>query len=140
MSPAHWLLSNHRLLSCSTRQDGCHQLGRRLIGDKSLPPELAKDVGGKRNIGDDQRACWHHVRCDLPFQDTLELAHTAPFIGGGKPTLAGYDAAIGSDQNILHIAPRDIGASDLQPVDCLVDLVGEIDAVFGREQPAIRSV
>jgi enoyl-CoA hydratase/carnithine racemase len=44
--------------------------------------------------------------------------------------LASFDRG---NQHVLHIAPRDIGVADLQPVDRLVDLAGEVDAVFGGE-------
>src|SRR5262249_28038449 len=83
---------------------------------------------------------WHPVRCELLFQDTLELSHTAPFVRGGKPRLAGHDATIGGDQDVLHVGPRDIGIRYLQTVDRLVDLVGEIDAIVGGEEPAACSV
>jgi hypothetical protein len=75
-------------------------LGHRLIGGNGLPPELSIDVGSKRNVGDDQRSRWHHVRRDLSFQDIVELAHAVPFLGGGEPGRASHDTTIGGDQEI----------------------------------------
>jgi len=40
--------------------------------------ELPIDVRGERNIGDDQRSCWHHVRRDLPFEDTFRTRPCGP--------------------------------------------------------------
>src|SRR5262249_37585959 len=105
-----------------------------------LPLQLTIDIGRERNIGDDQRSRWHHVRRDLPFQDTVKLANAAPFLGGSESWLAGNDATIGGDQDVLRIAPGDVGVSGLQSVDRLVDLVGEVDAIVGREQPTTGSV
>ena len=98
-----------------------------------MRPKLSKDVGRKRNADDDQRSRRHHVRCDLTFQNIIEQAHAAPFFGDGKSGLAGHDTAIGSNQDVLRFSPRDIGLGDLQPVDRLIDFVGEINAVFGNK-------
>ena len=58
------------------------------------------------------------------------------FSAAVSPGLAGYDTTIGSDQDVLRNAPGDIGVSDLQPVD----RVGEVNAVFGAEEPATGNV
>src|SRR5262249_43444180 len=121
------------LFACCARQDGSHQLSRCLTGGRSLAPELAKNVGRKWNIGNEQRSRSQPVGRDLLFQNADELAHAVPSLSGREPRLAGYDTTVRGNPHVLHIAPRDIGVADLQPVDRIVDLVGEVDAVFGGE-------
>src|SRR5262249_43709230 len=66
------------LFACCARQDRGHQLRRCLSGGRSLAPELTKDVGRKRNIGNKQRPRGQVVGRDLLFQNADELAHAAP--------------------------------------------------------------
>jgi hypothetical protein len=52
-----------------------------------------------------------------------------------SPDALYYHAAIRGNQNILHLARGDIRAAGLQPVDQLIDLVGDIDAIPGGDEP-----
>jgi len=106
-------------------------LDRSLMGDCRLLPELPTDVGREGNVGDDQGSR-RHVGRSLLFQSTVELTYAAPFFGTGTPRLVGDNTTISSDQNVLHVGRRDIGASDLQPVDRFVDLVGEINGALSH--------
>src|SRR5215470_18335413 len=128
------------LFPCCARQDGSHQLRGGLTGRRSLAPQFPKDVRRKWNIGNEQRSRRQPVGHNLLLQNADELAHAAPSLSRGEPRFAGYDTTVRGNQHILHIAPRDIGVADLQPVDRIVDLVGEVDAVFGGEQAATGCV
>jgi len=68
------------------------------------------------------------------------LAHAAPSLGRGEPRFAGHDTTVRGNQHVLNIAPRNVGVADLQPVDRIVDLIGEIDSIFGGEQAATACV
>src|SRR5262245_31894362 len=57
-----------------------------------------------------------------------------PFLGGRELRRVRHQWTIGGDQNVRQIGRRDVGPRDLQPVDDVVDLVGEIDAVPARHQ------
>ena len=72
----------------------------------------------------------------VPLQHTGELAHAAPFFGCTNPCVTRHYPTIGSNQDILNDGPRDVGVADFQPVDRIIDLVGEVDKIFGSDQPA----
>src|SRR5262249_14299450 len=92
------------------------------------------------NIGDEHRSRRQPVGRNLLLYNTDELAHAAPSLSRGEPRLAGHDTTVRGNQHVLHIAPRDIGVADLQPVDRIVDLVSEVDTIFGGEQAATACV
>jgi DNA polymerase len=93
------------LFARCARQDGSHQLSRCLTGGRSLAPELAKNIGRKWNIGNEQCSRSQPVGRNLLFQNADELAHAVPSLSGGEPRLAGYDTTVRGNQHVLHIAP-----------------------------------
>ena len=108
-------------------------MGRGLMGECSLAPELLIDIGRQRNAGDDHCSWSLGVGRDLLFHNTIELAHADPFLRRGEPRRAGHDAAIGGDQYVLNVSRRNIGITELKFVDQIVDLVDELDTVSGGD-------
>ena len=51
-----------------------------------------------------------------------------------KPAMLAIDRAISRDHNVSELTVRNVGFLDLQLVDEIVDLVGQIDAVPGHHQ------
>jgi hypothetical protein len=127
------------LFSCRAREDRGHQLRWGLTGGCRLGSERAVDAGRKWNVGDDERARRHHIGGELLLEDRI-VPHAAPPLGNRQISHVRDRRTVGREQHIRQLGVRDVGLLDLELVDEIVYLVGNIDAVPGSHELDLRVI